>query len=131
MKFSMDNDKIKAFAQNTLGCGCPEEVFQHIECKKNVNLDGLNILYNINIGNRLLVYVYSVDNADSMKELLPRLFDIGKRERDSAGFNRFRLVLAADDEENIRKVAEDLFRRIQTDEKIHLHILSKTGLPQF
>jgi hypothetical protein len=127
----MDKERIKAFAQNTLGCGCPEEVFQHIECKTNAYLDGLNILYQINIGNRLLVHVVSVDSGDSLRELLPKLVVIGKMERDRSGFNRFRLVLAADDSDAIREVAENLFSHIQKDEKIHLHILPKTSIPKF
>jgi hypothetical protein len=127
----MDRERVKAFVQNTLGCGCPEEVFQHIECKANVYLDGLNIFYHINIGNRLLVHVVPVDTEESLRELLPKLVDIGKRERDTAGFNRFRLVLAEDDGNSIRGVAEDLFSHIQKDEKIHLHIIPKKSIPDF
>lgn len=121
---------IKTFVQNTLGCGCPEEVFQNIVCQSNVNRDGIVILYDINIGNRLLIYICSVDAVHSLKELLPMLVDFGKRERDSSGFNRFRLVLAAEDPEMIRGVAEELFARIQKDEKVHLHILPKTSIPK-
>jgi hypothetical protein len=127
----MDKEKIKAFVQNTLGCGCPEEVFQHIECHSGVNHDGITLLYKINIGNRLLVYVFPVDTSDSLKELLPKIVDIGKKERDSSGFNRFRLVLAADDGEAMRAITEDLFNSIEKDEKIHLHVLPKSDIPKF
>lgn len=127
----IDKDMIKSFAQNTLGCGCPEEVFQHITCESNIRLDGLNIAYKIIIGNRLLIYVFTIDTQDSLKDILPRLVDIGKRERDSSGFNRFRLVLAADNHDSLRQKGENLFNALEKDEKIHLHILPKTSISKF
>jgi hypothetical protein len=127
----VNKDKIKAFAQHTLGCGCPEEVFQHIECESNIRRDGVHIAYKIIIGNRLLIYIFTVDTPDSLKDLLPRLVDIGKRERDSSGFNRFRLVLAEDDVDDIRQKGEQLFNALTRDEKIYLHILPKTSIPKF
>jgi hypothetical protein len=127
----MDREKIKAFVQNTLGCGCPEEVFQHIECESAMDYHGIRLLYKINIGRRLLVYVLPVSNLDSLRELLVSIVAIGQRERDGAGFNRFRLVLAADDGEAMRVIAEDHFKSIQKDEKIHLHVLPKSSIPEF
>lgn len=53
-----DNKRIKAFVQGTLGCGCLEEVFRSIDCKKNVRLNEKVLLnQTIIIGNRLLIYV--------------------------------------------------------------------------
>jgi hypothetical protein len=127
----MDKDKIKAFAQNALGCGCPEEVFQHIECESNIQRDGINIAYKLIIGKRLLIYVFAIDTPDLLKDLLPMLVDIGKRERDSSEFNRFRLVLAADNHDSLRQTGEQLFNALEKDEKIHLHILPKTSIPKF
>jgi hypothetical protein len=126
----MDKETIKAFVQNTLGCGCPEEVFQQIACESMKHKDGI-VLQKINIGNRLLVYVYPVTGAGSLQELIPRIVGIGKEERDRSGFNRFRLVLAADDREAIQKVAEELFKGIYNDDRVHLHILSKKTIPKF
>jgi len=127
----MDKAAIKAFVQNTLRCGCPEEVFQHIACEAVKDLSGTGILHKINIGNRLLVYVLPVGSSDSLKELLPRYVSIGRTERDSSGFNRFRLVLTADDTEPIQEIAEDIFMRINRDDKVHLHILPKNTIPTF
>ena len=127
----IDKDMIKFFAQNTLGCGCPEEVFQHITCESNILRDSVNIPYKITIGNRLLIYVFAIDTPDSLKDLLPKLADIGKRERDNSGFNRFRLVLAADNHDSLRQTGEQLFNALEKDEKIHLHILPKTSIPKF
>lgn len=127
----MNKEAIKKFAQNTLGCGCPEEVFQHIAHESGVRVNGIRILHKINIGNRLLIYIFPVNEAGSLTEMLPQLIDTGRAERDRSGFNRFRLVLVANDEGKTRERAENLFSRIQKDEKVHLHILAKTSIPQF
>jgi hypothetical protein len=127
----VDKEAIKVFVQTTLGCGCPEEVFQHISCESGITQNGIGVMHKINIGNRLLVYVLPIDTTASLREVLPKIIGIGKSERDNSGFNRFRLVLAADDKELFQKAAEDLFLKIQKDEKIHLHILPKTSIPEF
>jgi hypothetical protein len=85
----------------------------------------------INIGNRLLIYIVEVHNTDSLKHVLPILIEMGKKERDNSKFNRFRLVAASDNIDKTKKVAEDIFRTIEKDEKIHLHIILKTDLPIF
>jgi hypothetical protein len=127
----VNREAIKSFVQSTLGCGCPEEVFQHIACESGINQNGFRIRYKQNIGNRLLIYIFPVVSADSLQETLQRLVDVGKGERDRSGFNRFRLVLTADDEVRIRERAEDLFQKIRKDERVHLHIFPETSIPQF
>jgi hypothetical protein len=126
-----NKDSIKAFVQQTLGCGCPEEVFQHITCRSNLRIDDVTIRYKICIGDRLLIYAAEAVDADSVRKQLHVLIDAGKRERDSSGFNRFRLVLFTDRANEIRDIAEDLFHKGEKDEKIHLHIIAKSGMPVF
>ena len=55
----MINDKeIKQFVRETLGCTCPDEVLQHIECQADVNAsDDVLLDYEINVGNKLLIFV--------------------------------------------------------------------------
>ena len=50
----MINDKeIKQFVRETLGCTCPEEVLQHIECQANVKVsDDVLLDYEINVGSK-------------------------------------------------------------------------------
>lgn len=126
----MDTEKIKAFVQDTLGCGCPEEVFRRIECVSSIQLEGFDIRYRINVGNRLLVYIVVLDPEYSLEERMPKLLEIGLRERDRAGFNRFRLVLATDNRDTL-EYAKDLFKRIRKDDKVHLHLLPATSIPTF
>jgi hypothetical protein len=125
------HEKIKTFVQETLGCGCPEEVFSYIDCRSNVLLNDIMVNIKINIGNRLLIYVVEVNDSDSIRDILTFLVDAGKRERDRSGFNRYRLVLAAENLQKIKQVAHDAFNIIEKDEKIHLHIISKTDMEIF
>lgn len=120
-----DKEKIKRFVQETLGCGCPEEVFRSIDCKRDVELGGGMILHSIiTIGNRLLVYVVH-DNQDFVEKHLAFLVSVGKKERDSRGLNRFRLVIVMDgfsgNGDAIRRTFGELREK---DENIHLHVIS-------
>ncbi|OHE58342.1 MAG: hypothetical protein A2Z47_09625 [Thermodesulfovibrio sp. RBG_19FT_COMBO_42_12] len=125
------HEKIKTFVQETLGCGCPEEVFSCIDCQSNILLNNVMVNIKINIGNRLLIYVVEVDGLDSIRNILTFLVDAGKKERDRLGFNRYRLVLVAEDLQKIKQIAHDIFNIIDKDEKIHLHIISKTDMEKF
>ena len=122
-------EDIKIFAQQTLGCGCPEEVFQHIDSQSNVQLNGIVLNRRIKIGNRLLIYIVEIKDADSVKNNLAFLVSSGRKERDAIGFNRFRLVLTADDIDKVKKIAEEMFDVISSDEKVHLHVISKKSIP--
>jgi hypothetical protein len=91
-----DKESIKTFVQKTLGCGCPEKVFEYINCKSNIKLNDIVLSSKINIGNRLLIYVVNINDQNSLKNILPFLVSTGKDERDNLKFNRFRLVLVTD-----------------------------------
>jgi len=121
-------EDIKTFAHQTLGCGCPEEVFEHIDSQSNVRLEGIVLNRRIKIGNRLLIYIAEMADADSVKQNLAFLVASGRKERDHIGFNRFRLVLTADDISEVQKVAEAVFAVINRDNKVHLHIIPKKSI---
>ena len=129
---TFDKESIKTFVQQTLGCGCPEEVFRFIDCQFNIKLNDETILRNkINIGNRLLIYVLEVNNAGPVKNILPFLVKAGQTERDNLKFNRFRLVLITDRVDEIKKPAESIFNALYKDEKVHLHVVHKETVPIF
>jgi hypothetical protein len=121
----LDNKRIKAFVQDALGCGCPEEVFRSIACRQNVRLNEKVLLSRtITIGNRLLIYV--IDSRESnMIQHLGAIVSAGKKERDEQGLNRLRLVVVTDEAAE----KESLIRRFNElkdkDEKIHLHVIKK------
>jgi hypothetical protein len=130
MEYAMSGkEDIKIFAQQTLGCGCPEEVFEHIDSQSDVQLDGRRLSRIIKIGNRLLIYIVEMADADSVKQNLAFLVASGRKERDRIRFNRFRLVLTADDITEVQKVAEAVFAVINRDEKVHLHVIPKKSIP--
>lgn len=125
-------EKIKTFVKHTLGCACPEEVFEYINCQSNIKLNDDIVLSNkINIGNRLLIYVIETNNPGSIKNNLPFLINTGKTERDNLRFNRFRLVLVTDTLDEIKATAESIFNTINKDEKVHLHVVHKDKVPVF
>jgi hypothetical protein len=120
------NDDIKSFVQNTLGCGCPEEVFNSIDCKENVPL-GSNLVLNsvLTIGSRLLIYVVEAASSDFIKKNLALLIANGKKERDSKGLNRLRLVIVAEESLGRQTVQSQFDGLMGKDDKIHLHIISR------
>jgi hypothetical protein len=119
-------EHIKIFVQETLGCGCPEEVFESIDCRNGVSLEGRVALDAcLTIGNRLLIYVVSTGMQGKILEFFPFLVRAGKKERDARGLNRFRLVIVCDDEQE-RKALHESFAKIEgKDDKIHLHLISR------
>ncbi|MEW6052779.1 MAG: hypothetical protein AB1552_03175 [Nitrospirota bacterium] len=124
-------EEIKTFVRNTLGCGCPDEVFRIIECQSSLRVHDIVLRSRLNIGNRLLIYIAEIDDTDVIKEVLPILVDAGKKERNRLGFNRLRIVVAAHSPEKIRNAAEALFSSANKDEKIHLHIIDTADIPAF
>jgi hypothetical protein len=126
----VNTENIIAFVKQTLGCNCPDEVFSHIESQTDIPCSGIVLDMKINIGNRLLVYIVTLNDPASLRRMLPVLVTAGKKERDGAGFNRFRLVLAADDVNAIEKEAEKIFNSLNEDEKIYLHTLPGKSIPQ-
>jgi hypothetical protein len=121
-------ENIKTFVKETLDCKCPDEVFEHIELERNIQIDG-DILLNsrINIGNRLLVYIIKINSEKFIANNLKSIVTYGVKERDARGFNRFRLVLETVDPGKLQKTARSVFRSIKNkDEKTHLHIVKKS-----
>ena len=128
-----NNEKIKLFVIQTLGCACPEEVFQYIDCQHNIKLNDDILLHNkINIGNRLLIYIVEMNNPSFIKINLPLLIETGKKERDNSGLNRFRLVVVTESVNQIKHIAGSVFENLKyKDDKIHLHIIHKNEISLF
>lgn len=118
---------VRAFVRDVLGCRCPEDVFENVECLKNPGSScGAPLKYKISIGGRLLIYVIEADAIRDFIEALPLIIDEGRAERDRGGFNRFRLVVASDEADRARAV---LGRAETPDDRVHLHAVGKSGIP--
>ncbi|MBN2314171.1 MAG: hypothetical protein JXM79_09595 [Sedimentisphaerales bacterium] len=118
-------ENIKSFIRDTLGCNCPEEVFQHIESTENVLIqENLRMTHRIDVGGRLLIYIYNVERSTEIVEDMIKLILHGQKVKKADGYNRFRLVLVSDDKEGIDRKTTQTFDELQKDENIHLHIIS-------
>jgi hypothetical protein len=130
----LTNEEIIHFIQDQLGCQCSSEVFSHIECKSDMYIGQENripLKYRINIGNRLLVYVFTMENATVLNEmlnLLRILLNVGIQDRNQNLFNRFRLVFLGKIFIKNRKELEKLFMEsTRNQDKVHLHFIEKIG----
>lgn len=124
----MNNGKIVGFAKETLGCNCPEDVFNYITRADDVITDGFGIDVKINIGNRLLVYIIKPDNEAELKSILPLAVKYGKAERDGSRFNRLRLVFVTDRSADKNPLQQQFAMLIGDDDKIHLHFIDNETL---
>ena len=125
-----DNRAIAEFVRNTLGCNCPEEVFQYIDCRSVVNIDESMLSpYEISIGNKLLIFAAAIDDVDSLRSVLSKLVRAGVNKRDKKKFNRFRLVLLTARASDVAEQASEIFGSLETDEKVHLHVINKDDFP--
>jgi len=125
-----DNKAITGFVRNTLGCNCPEEVFQYIDCRTVVNIDeSMLSAYEINIGNKLLIFAAAIDDIDSLRSVVAKLVHAGINKRDQKKFNRFRLVLLTARASDMAEQASEIFNSLATDEKVHLHVINKDEFP--
>jgi hypothetical protein len=124
-------DQIKSFVQQTLGCRCPDAVFEHVEIERDIQTDnGIFLHSRVNIGNRLLIYVIEQKGSSFNPDELPNIIHGGIHERYKYGFNRFRLVLTLDGSEKLRQTVENIFDTLpDKDDKTHLHIIDKEDLP--
>ncbi len=104
-----------------------------MDCQRDIELSNQILLTNkINIGNRLLIYIVETDDINFIKNNLPIIFQFGIKERDSKAFNRVRFVIATNKFEEIKLIAENIFKNLtDKDDKIHLHLISKNEFTQF
>lgn len=127
----MDNQDIKRFVKNTLGCTCPQEVFRYIDCRSDVDSgSGVLLDYEINVGQRLLIFVARLDERDSLARIISELIRAGVRRRDENRFNRFRLVLRVAQPNDVTEDAFAVFRSLETDERTHLHVIGESDFPR-
>ena len=121
--------EIKRFVQETLGCSCPEEVFNNIDYQKAS--DGISGR-KVNVGDRLLIYIINMDGKSNTQGIINSALERGVEERDNKGLNRFRLVLVASHPDALRSSAELAFENSgYTDEKTHLHVVNESDVEDF
>ena len=117
-----DKEKIKTFVQEVLGCGCSEDVFKIIE---ETGQEYKDIRYSrINIGNRLLVYLFKTDNKQFIMDEMKKNLQMGISDRDENGFNRFRLVYAMRQPADAGASVKKVFDSLKVDDRTHIHVVN-------
>jgi hypothetical protein len=121
--------EIKRFVQETLGCSCPEDVFNTIDYQKEA--DGV-AGSKVTVGDRLLIYLIAMDRESSIQEVIDSALQQGVEEREKKKLNRFRLALVASRPDELRSLAERAFDRSGCrDAKTHLHIVNESDVENF
>ena len=93
MTSSWNNETLKAFIKETLGCGRPDQVFRKIEIGKHRVKGYLSELSRIVVGDTLLIYITRPAADQSFEDCVHIIATAGKAGRDSNHYNRFRLVV--------------------------------------
>jgi hypothetical protein len=118
------------FVRETLGCGCAEEVFRHLETSRNLRVADVPVAWRIDVGRRLLVYVLEGEGPADLDRPLATLTRLGRVERDSAGYNRLRVVVATDDPAKLAERAREVLEGTgAVDDRVHLHVLPRAAVP--
>lgn len=125
-----DQDRIERFVRGTLGCGCPDEVFEHLVISRLPPIAGRPPIVQLQVGSRLLIHVVAPPDDPATGGWLEQLAANGRAARDRHGYNRFRLVIASPAAlAAAREIEERFARAIVGDEKAHLHFVGSEQLP--
>ena len=121
-----NNEKLKVFVKNTLGCNCPEKVFEKIEVSKFLTEEHEKEITRIVVGDTLLIYVISPEPSGEFVDSVESIGLAGKTDRDTNNYNRFRLVVSSfEDITQQHKVSERFSKAFNTDEKMHIHFVNQ------
>jgi hypothetical protein len=118
--------ELERFIRDTLGCGCPDEVFDHVAVVRGPLRAGSGeSAWWIEVGGRLLIAVVDVDEVAPAE--LTAIYAAAAHRRDADGFNRFRLVVASAQR---TEGLEAAFAPIgAADDRLHLHLVVPADLP--
>jgi len=124
MTTGWSHERLKGFVQETLGCGCPEEVFEEIQVGSHRVEGYWDEVTRIVIGNRLLIYVIHPETENDLSDRIELIGLAGKADRDANLYNRFRLVVSiAERVAHNDSVAERFSNAFAGDEKMHIHFV--------
>lgn len=121
-----DSEKLKVFVKNTLGCTCPDEVFEKIQVGKCL-VDGVKKeITRIVIGDTLLIYIISRQSGIKIVNTVDLIAMAGKTDRDTNHYNRYRMVVAKlEDIEQQVRASEHFSKTYSADEKMHIHFVDQ------
>ena len=121
---------VERFVCGTLGCGCPDEVFQSISSSRLPADASRPSIVQLLVGSRLLIYVVAPPASEPADGWIEQVVAHGRAARDRHGYNRFRLVVASPKPPPSAGALKQRFARIVTgDDKAHLHFVATDDLP--
>jgi hypothetical protein len=127
-----ETTRLRSFIRSTLGCGCPDDVLEWIQCTHTeLAQEEDTRITRIDVGGQLLVYVLEIEGPDRRaEEALPAVISAAVVDRATSCFNRLRVVVAIDDPDEMRSNLERRFAgSAPADDKVHLHVVSTMDLP--
>jgi hypothetical protein len=117
---------VRAFVRQSLGCGCPESVFDHVVVGYPAVFEAVadeTAEVQLLVGKRLLISIVDLNGVRPADAFLERALRKGKDLRDRYALNRFRLVLVG---EPVEYPLEHWQKRFCKDDRLHLHVLRKS-----
>jgi hypothetical protein len=115
---------LQRFVRSTLGCKCPDDVFQ------SVTINRFDDHMRLVIGDRLLIYVMEVAADPPAGEAVSLLASRGLADRNSQRLNRMRLVIASTQPTLALADAQAAFAAVAGhDDRAHLHLIATDQLP--
>lgn len=121
-----DNEKIKVFVKNTLGCGCPDKVFEKIDVSKLPTAEPEKEITRIVIGDTLVIYIIHSEHTGNLFDSVEAIGLAGKTDRDTNHYNRFRLVVSGLEDDVQQEEIEGHFSTLfNTDENMHIHFVGQ------
>jgi hypothetical protein len=125
-----DRTTIERFVRDTLGCHCPDEVFQHVQVGPLPQSTGGAAGHRLVVGDRLLIHIVAAPDGTGEPGWIERAALAGRDERDRLAYSRYRLVVASTVETVARTSLEQRFTRaLGDDDHAHLHVLAPELLP--
>jgi hypothetical protein len=121
-----DSEKIKAFIKGTLGCRCPEKVFEKIDISEWMTAEHEKKIIRIVVGDTLVIYIVRPLDSDALTDGLEAIALAGKSDRDINHFNRFRLVVSGVEGDDRRAIVAERFKKLfAIDDKMHIHFVEQ------
>jgi hypothetical protein len=125
-----DRHSIEHFVRTTLGCKCPDEVFQSIAIERAPTPDTALPHTRLVIGERLLIHVFEAPSVNATAAAVSKLATQGRTERDAKQYNRYRLVLVSAHPTQVLDDAKASFTSVVgDDQRAHLHVVATDQLP--
>src|SRR5512134_3662633 len=109
-----DRGNLERFVRDTLGCGCPDEVFQHLVVSRLPPIAGRPPIVQLQVGSRLLIHIVAAPEGATPNGWIEQLAANGRTARDRHGYNRFRLVVASPTPPALAREIQERFARAIT-----------------